>query len=97
MKKHLFTFLTAAALLNLASCQNAGPNANNGAVLGGLGGAGVGAIIGNQSGRPLEGALIGGAVGALGGAALGTAQDERNAQYYQQQQQQQDYNQRRSY
>ena len=90
MKKHLFTLLTAAMLLNLTSCQDAGPNTNTGAVIGGLAGAGLGAIIGNQSGRPLEGAAIGGAVGALGGAAVGNAQDQRNRQaedqYYRQQQ-----------
>lgn len=90
MKKHIFTLLAAATLFNLTSCQDAGPNTNTGAVVGGLAGAGLGAIIGNQSGRPLEGAAIGGAVGALGGAAVGNAQDQRNAQaqrqYYQQQQ-----------
>ena len=93
MKTHLFTLLTAATLLNLTSCQNAGPNTNTGAVIGGLGGAGVGAIIGNQSGRPLEGAAIGGALGALGGAAIGNAQDQRNAQQQQQYYQQQQYQQ----
>ena len=33
----------------------------------------VGGIIGNQSGRGLEGALIGGGLGALGGNAIGNA------------------------
>ena len=93
MKKHLFTLLATASLLNLTSCQDAGPNTNTGAVIGGLAGAGLGAIIGNQSGRPLEGAAIGGAVGAIGGGALGNAQDQRNRQaqddYYRQQQYQQ--------
>lgn len=42
-----------------------------GALYGGAGGAGLGAIIGHQSGHTGEGALIGGAVGALGGALVG--------------------------
>jgi hypothetical protein len=33
-------------------------------------------VIGNQSGRPLEGAAIGGAIGALAGAAIGGANDQ---------------------
>jgi outer membrane lipoprotein SlyB len=55
--------------------------AQRGAVIGGLGGAAVGGIIGNQSGRGLEGALIGGAVGAAGGAAIGNSKD-RQRRYY---------------
>lgn len=42
-----------------------------GAGLGGLIGAGTGAIIGHQSGHAKEGALIGTAVGAAGGALIG--------------------------
>lgn len=44
-----------------------------GAGLGTLVGAGAGAIIGHQSGKTAEGALIGGAVGAAGGALAGDA------------------------
>lgn len=73
-------FFTGIAAATLASCG--GPNSQTGAVLGGLGGAAVGGIIGNQSGRGLEGAAIGAGLGALGGAAIGDAQDKRNAQYY---------------
>lgn len=40
-------------------------------MLGGLLGAGVGAIIGNQTGDAGEGALIGGALGAITGGAIG--------------------------
>ena len=75
------------AIVALSSCA-AGPNAQTGAVIGGLGGAAVGGIIGNQSGRGLEGAAIGAGVGALGGAAIGNAQDRRN---YERQRQQQYY------
>lgn len=64
-------------LLPLSSCSN-GPNARTGTAIGGLGGAAVGGIIGNQSGRPLEGALIGGGIGALSGNVIGGAQDQPN-------------------
>ncbi len=94
MKKILSTLLCASSLLTLASCAG-GPNTQTGAVLGGLGGAAVGGIIGNQSGRGLEGAAIGAGLGALGGAAIGNSQDQRNGQrqqqYYQQQQYQQQH------
>jgi len=73
-----------AVALSSVSCAS-GPNAQTGAVLGGLGGAAVGGIIGHQSGRGLEGAAIGGALGAVGGNAVGNAQDQRNQQYYRQQ------------
>lgn len=46
-----------------------------GAVIGGLGGAGLGAIIGNQSGQALGGAAIGGAAGAVAGAIIGNQMD----------------------
>ena len=40
-------------------------------------GAGLGAIIGHQSGNTGKGALIGGAVGALGGYAVGSKIEEK--------------------
>jgi len=43
---------------------------------GGLIGTGVGAIVGNQSGRALEGAAIGAAAGALAGGLYGKAKDQ---------------------
>ncbi len=76
MKKTILTLLSAVAL---ASCAT-GPNAQTGSVIGALGGAAVGGIIGNQSGRGLEGAAIGAGLGALGGNALGNSKDQRNAQ-----------------
>lgn len=48
----------------IAGCQTYGESA----ALGGLIGAGAGAIIGHQSGEGLEGAAIGAAVGAAAGA-----------------------------
>ncbi len=78
MKRIFLTLLCGAAL---ASCAS-GPNAQTGTVLGALGGAAAGGIIGNQSGRGLEGAAIGAGVGAIGGNMVGNAQDQRNAQRY---------------
>jgi hypothetical protein len=66
--------------LALTNCQApAGPNTQQGAVVGGLGGAALGGIIGHQSGHTAEGALIGGALGAGTGAAIG---NQRDAQRY---------------
>ena len=73
--KHILLSTIAVTALFTSSCS--GPGAQKGAIIGGLGGAAVGGIIGNQSGRGLEGAAIGGALGALGGAAVGNAQDRR--------------------
>src|SRR6185369_2563310 len=56
-------------------CANAN-NTQKGAVLGGAGGAGLGAIIGHQFGATGAGALIGGLAGTAGGALAGNAKDE---------------------
>ena len=65
------------------SCSNS-PRARTGTVIGALGGAGVGGIIGSQSGRGLEGAAIGAGLGALGGNLIGGSQDDyrRDDRYY---------------
>lgn len=80
MTKLVSSLLTCAVAAGLASCG--GPNSQTGAVIGALGGAAAGGIIGHQSGRGLEGAAIGGALGAVGGAVVGDAQDQRNAANY---------------
>ncbi|TDU73417.1 YmgG-like glycine-zipper protein [Prosthecobacter fusiformis] len=72
-------FITLIAISSLASCAT-GPNAQTGTVVGGLGGAALGGIVGNQSGRGLEGAAIGAGLGALAGNAIGNSQDQRNYQ-----------------
>jgi len=78
MKSTLLSLISAATVLALANCAApTGPNTQQGAVVGGLLGAGTGAIIGQQSGRALEGAAIGGALGAGAGALYGNAQDQR--------------------
>ena len=91
--KKVKLLILAVISLGVVSC--AGPNANMGAALGGLGGAAVGGIIGHQSGRGLEGAAIGGATGAVAGGLIGNSQDQRNREraYYENQQQQQYQNQ----
>jgi hypothetical protein len=82
LTKHFITPLLAVTMAtSLVSCAS-GPNARTGTVVGGLGGAALGGIIGHQSGRGLEGAAIGGALGALGGNWIGDAQDQRNYAYY---------------
>ena len=77
MKNTLLALLSALSLVSCAS----GPNAQTGSVLGALAGAGIGGIVGAQSGRGLEGAAIGGALGAVGGNALGNARDQQNGGY----------------
>ena len=54
-------------------CQN---NTQRGAALGGLAGAGVGAIVGKQLGNTGAGALVGAGSGALAGGLIGNAQDK---------------------
>jgi len=72
---------------SLASAQNTA----RGAVLGGLGGAVVGGLIGDHNDKAGAGAAIGGAIGAVSGAVLGNVRDKeintarQQQQYYQQQ------------
>lgn len=54
-------------------------HADRGALFGGLGGAGLGAIVGNQFGHTGAGAAIGAAAGALTGAAVGGSLDDIEA------------------
>lgn len=92
---HLFAFalsrkglapvaaLTASAFLFSSCAQSSdGQLAQaQGTGIGALLGAGAGAIIGNQSGRAGEGALIGAALGGLGGFAYGSHIANKKAQY----------------
>jgi hypothetical protein len=66
-----------AALLLFAGC--AATHADRGATIGGLGGAGAGALIGEASGHGAEGALLGGALGMLAGSEVGASADRRDA------------------
>jgi uncharacterized protein YcfJ len=83
MKKALYFFISVLLILPVMGCQSSPNRAPEGALIGGLIGAGAGAIIGNQGkdrdqGRT-EGALIGGAVGALTGALAGSQMQKQPA------------------
>ena len=70
--RSLMTILVLATVTTLSACASGGlTGREQGALLGGAGGAGLGAIIGHQKGKKWEGAAIGGAAGALGGAIVG--------------------------
>lgn len=70
----------AAGLLFCASGCRSPYRADQGALLGGLTGAGLGAIVGNAVDNPLAGAIIGGGVGAMTGSVVGGSLDEIEAQ-----------------
>jgi hypothetical protein len=79
-KNYLTTLIVlAAGLCSLftTGCESSG---GKGAAIGGLGGAGLGAIIGHQSGHTAEGALLGGALGAGGGYIIGSERDKKKTQ-----------------
>ena len=68
------------ALAPLAGCESLpGDEKEQGAVIGGVGGAAAGAAIGGKDNR-LLGALIGGALGAGGGYVVGAKIDEKRDQ-----------------
>ena len=80
-----FTALMLAGALALAGCQTVDPytgqpqtsNTTQGAILGALGGAAIGALTNrNQAGRN---ALIGAGIGALAGGAVGNYMDQQEA------------------
>ena len=76
-----------SSILLAGLATSCGPNATNGALLGGAIGAGVGAIAGNQHhGHNGEGALIGAATGAAIGGAIGNQKDQENRRRYEESQ-----------
>jgi len=74
--------LSLGLLLAGAGCASTDSTANakEKGVLGAVGGAVIGGVIGHQSGKGLEGAAVGAAAGGVLGAAAGSAQDERETQ-----------------
>jgi hypothetical protein len=71
MKKLL---VMAALLLTVSACSQT----EQGAAIGGLGGAAIGAAV---AGDPVEGAVIGGAVGGVAGALIGNASERDRCRY----------------
>ena len=78
MKRKSLSLLTSVSLmvsaLTMPSCAY-GPHAQNGAVIGTLGGGALGAVIGHQSHHALGGAAIGAVAGGLAGNWIGGAYD----------------------
>lgn len=82
--------LSGASLLLASACTdpnatggtNPNQNAQQGAIAGGLIGAGLGAVI--NDGNRGRGALVGGILGAAGGAVIGNALDRQAAELRQQ-------------
>ena len=84
------TGLSWLCVLALVGCESLGTAAqsktNQGAVLGGLLGAGSGAILGNQMGHHAgAGTAIGAGLGALGGGLIGHGMEERDTAVQRQQ------------
>lgn len=81
--------IVAVCALAVAGCESMGTAAQSkttqGAVLGGLLGAGTGAIVGNQSDHAGAGTAIGAGLGALGGGLIGHAMEENERKAQQQQ------------
>jgi len=71
MKNALIMLIVLGAL---AACSRT----EQGAAVGGLGGAAVGAAV---AGNPVQGAVVGGAVGALAGAVIGHASEAGQCRY----------------
>jgi len=77
--KLLSTLIIGLVGLGTLGCET---NTGNGALLGGAGGALLGAGIGGLSHRRAgEGALLGGAIGAIGGAIVGNEADKQERYY----------------
>ena len=74
------TVVTALAIATVVGCR-APYNTRQGAVLGGLTGAGLGAVVGGAHGKPRAGAAIGSAVGATTGAMVGSGVDQAEARH----------------
>jgi len=83
-------WIMALCVMALAGCEGvqsaAQTKTGQGALLGGLLGAGTGAIIGEQTGHAGAGTAIGAGLGALGGAGIGSALDAQDKKIEQMQQ-----------
>jgi uncharacterized membrane protein len=75
MKKSAIVIFLASGLMVLNGCADMDQRQRSTAT-GGVVGAGVGAVIGNQSGNPVTGAVVGGAAGALIGNQVGRSREQ---------------------
>jgi osmotically inducible lipoprotein OsmB len=85
--KKIGAFVLAAAMLASVTGCSGEPltTREKGTIIGGVAGAGGGAIIGSAVGAPGAGAAIGGAGGAVAGYAIGNhMQNEEDSEYYRQ-------------
>src|SRR5579885_3517570 len=78
MSNRVMSVVALVVVCSLAGCQSP-YYADRGAAYGGIGGAGVGALVGAATHHPLAGALIGSGVGAASGALVGGALDDIDA------------------
>lgn len=74
--KTMYLMLAVVFTVTICGCTQEEQSATTGALLG----AGVGAIIGHQSGEAAEGALIGGTAGLIGGYYYGKMQKQQTAE-----------------
>jgi hypothetical protein len=91
MIKRITICLFLTAFITVEASAQRHRNRNGGALLGGLAGAALGAVIGDKGDNETAGALIGGAVGAVAGGTIGNQKDQRiqhNRRYHSRQQQQ---------
>ena len=72
IKTRIFSLALALTIL-CSGCTEPGETTGVAAATGGVIGAGLGAIVGNQTGDPGAGLVIGAAAGAAGGAMVGNA------------------------
>ena len=78
MKCNARLLVLPVLMLSMTGC--ASPyHSDQGALFGGLLGAGTGAVVGHALGNTGAGALVGAGVGALSGAAIGSGMDESEA------------------
>jgi outer membrane protein OmpA-like peptidoglycan-associated protein len=67
---------TTTSVLGLAGCSSMSQT-ERGAVIGGAGGAAVGAIVGRQVGSTARGAVLGAVIGGAAGAVIGRQMDQQ--------------------
>ena len=78
MTRRLGTVLLLTLFLFIVGCADPGEKTQVGAATGGVIGAGLGAIVGNQTGDPGSGLVVGALAGAGTGAAIGNVLDEQD-------------------